>query len=110
MNYNSSAIFLPYGVNLTKMRSRSDLMAKQIERESEEATMYTAPTDDMQFLIDDVLNVGSVLGSLPQYAELGLGNELTTALLARPLNLHPTWSRRCGESAMRIRRAAATAR
>ena len=43
--------------------------------------MYTAPTDDMQFLIDDVLNVGSVLGTLPQYAELGLGNELTTALL-----------------------------
>ena len=43
--------------------------------------MYTAPTDDMQFLIDDVLDVGSVLGELPHYAELGLGNELTTALL-----------------------------
>ncbi|GIR68927.1 MAG: hypothetical protein CM15mP74_01780 [Halieaceae bacterium] len=27
--------------------------------------MYTAPTDDMQFLIDDVLDVGSVLGALP---------------------------------------------
>ena len=25
--------------------------------------MYTAPTDDMQFLIDDVLDVGTVLGS-----------------------------------------------
>ena len=43
--------------------------------------MYTAPTDDMQFLIDDVLDVGSVLGALPAYAELGLGGELTTALL-----------------------------
>jgi len=35
----------------------------------------------MQFLIDDVLDVGSVLGSLPHYNELGLGSELTTALL-----------------------------
>ena len=43
--------------------------------------MYTAPTDDMQFLIDDVLDVGSVLGALPVYTELGLGGELTTALL-----------------------------
>ena len=43
--------------------------------------MYTAPTDDMQFLIDDVLDVGTVLGSLPHYDELGLGGELTTALL-----------------------------
>ena len=25
--------------------------------------MYTAPTDDMQFLIDDVLDVGTVLAS-----------------------------------------------
>ena len=43
--------------------------------------MYTAPTDDMQFLIDDVLNVGAVLGELPHYAQLDLGTELTTALL-----------------------------
>ena len=43
--------------------------------------MYTAPTDDMQFLIDDVLDVGAVLGELPHYADLGLGSELTTALL-----------------------------
>ena len=48
---------------------------------NEEDTMYTAPTDDMQFLIDDVLDVGSVLGELPQYAELGLGNEQPTAHL-----------------------------
>ena len=31
---------------------------------NEEDTMYTAPTDDMQFLIDDVLDVGTVLGEL----------------------------------------------
>ena len=43
--------------------------------------MYLAPTEDMQFLIDDVLDVGGVLGALPQYAELGLGPDLTTALL-----------------------------
>jgi hypothetical protein len=43
--------------------------------------MYTAPTEDMQFLIDDVLDVGRVLGELPQYADLGLGPELTTAVL-----------------------------
>ena len=43
--------------------------------------MYKAPTEDMQFLIDDVLDVGRVLGDLPQYADLGLGPELTTAVL-----------------------------
>ena len=43
--------------------------------------MYTAPTDDMQFLIDDVLDVGTVLGEFLHYADLGLGNDLTTALL-----------------------------
>ena len=75
--------------------------------------MYTAPTDDMQFLIDDVLDVGTVLGELPHYAELGLGNELTTALLdeaakfaadvVSPLrrvgDAHPA---RCSDSAVTI--------
>ena len=75
--------------------------------------MYTAPTDDMQFLIDDVLDVGTVLGDLPHYAELGLGNELTTALLdeaakfagdvVSPLrrvgDAHPA---RCSDSAVTI--------
>ena len=75
--------------------------------------MYTAPTDDMQFLIDDVLDVGIVLGKLPRYAELGLGNELTTALLdeaakfaadvVSPLrrvgDAHPA---RCSDSAVNI--------
>ena len=42
---------------------------------NEEDTMYTAPTDDMQFLIDDVLDVGTALGELPHYADLGLGND-----------------------------------
>ena len=75
--------------------------------------MYTAPTDDMQFLIDDVLDVGSVLGELPHYAELGLGSDLTTALLdeaakfasdvVSPLrrvgDAHPA---RCSDSAVTI--------
>ena len=43
--------------------------------------MYNAPIEDMQFLIDDVLDVGGTLGSLPRYAEHGLGADLTTALL-----------------------------
>jgi len=91
------------------MLSRGDPVA----RLSEDVTMYTAPTDDMQFLIDDVLDVGSVLGTLPQYAELGLGSELTTALLdeaakfasdvVSPLrrvgDAHPA---RCSDSAVTI--------
>ncbi len=43
--------------------------------------MYSAPTDDMQFLIDDVLEAGVSLGSLPQFSELDLGVDLSTALL-----------------------------
>ena len=91
------------------MLSRGDPVASL----SEDVTMYTAPTDDMQFLIDDVLDVGSVLGTLPQYAELGLGSELTTALLdeaakfasdvVSPLrrvgDAHPA---RCSDSAVTI--------
>ena len=71
------------------------------------------PTDDMQFLIDDVLDVGSVLGELPHYVELGLGSDLTTALLdeaakfasdvVSPLrrvgDAHPA---RCSDSAVTI--------
>src|SRR5210317_79898 len=47
----------------------------------EDYAMYMAPIDDMQFLIEDVLGVNVVLGGLPQYAELGLGADLTKALL-----------------------------
>lgn len=43
--------------------------------------MYLAPTDDMQFLINDVLDIGGTLGHLPRFADQGLGVELTTALL-----------------------------
>ncbi|MGB1439112.1 MAG: acyl-CoA dehydrogenase N-terminal domain-containing protein, partial [Luminiphilus sp.] len=43
--------------------------------------MYTAPLDDMQFLIDDVIDVSRTLGSLQRFAEVGVGPELTTAVL-----------------------------
>ena len=43
--------------------------------------MYTAPTDDMQFLIDDVLDIAGTLGELPRFADMGVGPDLTTALL-----------------------------
>ncbi len=43
--------------------------------------MYQAPTDDMQFLIDDVLDVETTLGGLPRFADMDIGRDLTTALL-----------------------------
>ena len=43
--------------------------------------MYTAPLDDMQFLIDDVIDVSRTLGSLQRFVEVGVGPELTTAVL-----------------------------
>ena len=43
--------------------------------------MYTAPLDDMQFLIDDVCKAGDRLGSLPRFEGLDVGADLTTALL-----------------------------
>jgi len=43
--------------------------------------MYQAPTDDMQFLIDDVLDAEGTLGGLPRFADMGVGSDLTTALL-----------------------------
>jgi len=42
---------------------------------------YRAPVADMSFLIDEVLDAESCLGSLPDFADLGVGPELTTALL-----------------------------
>ena len=42
---------------------------------------YRAPIEDMAFIIDEVLAVESVLGSLPRFEELGVGVDLTTALL-----------------------------
>ena len=43
--------------------------------------MYLAPTEDMQFLIDDVLDIEGTLGGLPRFADMGVGPDLTTALL-----------------------------
>ncbi|MEQ9462629.1 MAG: acyl-CoA dehydrogenase [Haliea sp.] len=42
---------------------------------------YRAPIEDMTFLLEELLDVGGTLGSLPAFAELGLGPELTGALL-----------------------------
>jgi len=42
---------------------------------------YRAPIEDMTFLIEELLDVGGTLGALPAFAELGLGPELTSALL-----------------------------
>jgi len=43
--------------------------------------MYQAPVEDMRFIIDEVLEVENTLGSLPRYGELGVGAELSAALL-----------------------------
>ena len=43
--------------------------------------MYRAPLEDMRFLIDEVLDAESSLGTLPRFEELGVGEELTGALL-----------------------------
>ncbi|MCB1677144.1 MAG: acyl-CoA dehydrogenase [Halioglobus sp.] len=42
---------------------------------------YRAPLEDMRFLIDELLDAQGQLGSLPAFAELGVGPDLTTALL-----------------------------
>lgn len=43
--------------------------------------MYRAPVEDMRFLIDDVLKAEDRLGTLPRFEGLGVGSELTTAVL-----------------------------
>jgi alkylation response protein AidB-like acyl-CoA dehydrogenase len=43
--------------------------------------MYRAPVEDMAFLIDDVLDLGGRLGGLERFADLGLGADLSGALL-----------------------------
>lgn len=48
---------------------------------------YRAPLDDMSFLIDEVLDAGTQLGQLPAFAELGVGSELTSALLSEAAKL-----------------------
>jgi 3-(methylsulfanyl)propanoyl-CoA dehydrogenase len=42
---------------------------------------YRAPIEDMSFLIDEVLDAAKVLGGLPDFADCGVGPELTVALL-----------------------------
>lgn len=42
---------------------------------------YRAPLEDMNFLINELLDAEHSLGSLPAYAEYGVGPDLTTALL-----------------------------
>ena len=42
---------------------------------------YRAPIEDMQFLIDEVLQVEQTLGELEAYRDKGVNSELTTAVL-----------------------------
>ena len=42
---------------------------------------YRAPVEDINFLIDEVLDVENVLGSIPDFADFGVGPDLTTALV-----------------------------
>lgn len=42
---------------------------------------YRAPVEDMNFLINEVLDSETVLGSLPDFVDYGVGPELSTALL-----------------------------
>ena len=42
---------------------------------------YTAPVDDMRFVIDELCDVGGQLGEVPAFADLGVGSELSSALL-----------------------------
>ena len=39
--------------------------------------MYTAPLADMQFLIDDVIDVAGKLGSLERFVDVGVGPDQT---------------------------------
>ncbi|MCZ6830235.1 MAG: acyl-CoA dehydrogenase [Gammaproteobacteria bacterium] len=48
---------------------------------------YTAPLQDMQFVIDELCNVSAKLGELPAFAELGVGSELSAALLGESAKL-----------------------
>ena len=53
---------------------------------------YRAPLEDMRFLIDELLDAQGQLGSLPAFAELGVGPDLTTALLDGPAGRRCTGS------------------
>ena len=66
VNYNS-LVFLPYGSDVAKMGDTKRMAQSKPRAETIPKRRHdvSAPTDDMQFLIDDVLDVGSVLGSSP---------------------------------------------
>ena len=42
---------------------------------------YRAPVEDMGFVIDELLDVETILGGLKNFEDMGVGPELTTALL-----------------------------
>ena len=42
---------------------------------------YRAPLADMSFIIDELLDAEGALGSIPDFADYGVGPDLTTALL-----------------------------
>lgn len=48
---------------------------------------YRAPVEDMQFVIDELCEVGERLGSLEKFAELGVGPDLSGALLEESARL-----------------------
>ncbi len=58
---------------------------------------YRAPVEDMQFVIDELCDIESDLGSLEGFAGAGIGPELTTALLDESARL-------CGEVLAPLRR------
>jgi alkylation response protein AidB-like acyl-CoA dehydrogenase len=58
---------------------------------------YRAPVEDMQFVIDELCCIGEQLGNLDAFAPLGVGAELTTALLDESARL-------CGEVISPLRR------
>ncbi|PID54863.1 MAG: acyl-CoA dehydrogenase [Gammaproteobacteria bacterium] len=42
---------------------------------------YRAPLEDISFLIDEVIDAGAQLADVPAFADLGVGSDLTTALM-----------------------------
>ena len=49
---------------------------------------YRAPVEDMQFVIDELCDIGETMGSLDVFAEMGVGADLTTALLDESARLN----------------------
>ena len=49
---------------------------------------YRAPVEDMQFVIDELCDIEAQLGSVEQFAEAGVGPDLTTAVLGESARLN----------------------